>query len=86
MDRDQHFAPPTRRPPEWIWLNKDSPDGEVVLFRKEFNVDGDVKSATLLGSCDNQLRVYLNGDDVAASEAWETPAKETVTRSVPQGP
>ena len=71
--------------PEWIWLNKDSPDGEVVLFRKEFTVDGDVKSATLLGSCDNQLRVYLNGDDVAASEAWETPAKETVTRSVKKG-
>ena len=71
--------------PEWIWLNKDSPDGEVVLFRKEFTVDGDVKSATLLGSCDNQLRVYLNGDDVAASEAWETPAKETVTRSVKNG-
>ena len=70
---------------EWIWLNKDSPDGEVVLFRKEFIVAGDVKSATLLGSCDNQLRVYLNGDDVAASEAWETPAKETVTRSVRKG-
>jgi putative heme-binding domain-containing protein len=70
---------------EWIWLNKDSPDGEVVLFRKEFTVDGDVKLATLLGSCDNQLRVYLNGDDVAASEAWETPAKENVTRSVKKG-
>ena len=38
-----------------------------------------------LASCDNQLRVYLNGDDVAASEAWETPAKETVTRSVKKG-
>jgi len=23
----------------------------------------------LFGSCDNQLRVYLNGEDVAASEA-----------------
>ena len=71
--------------PEWIWLTKDSPDGQVVLFRKEFDVAGDVKSATLFGSCDNQLRVYLNGDDVAASEAWEEPAKEDVTRSVKKG-
>jgi len=37
--------------------------------RKEFDVDSDVKSAVLFGSCDNQLRVYLNGEDVAASEA-----------------
>ena len=71
--------------PEWIWLHKDSPDGEVVLFRKEFDVAGDVKSAVLFGSCDNQLRVYLNGDDAAASEAWEVPAKEDVTRSVKKG-
>src|SRR5688500_9173755 len=71
--------------PEWIWLTKDSPDGQVVLFRKEFDVSGDVKSATLFASCDNQLRVFIIGDVVAASEAWETPAKENVTRSVKKG-
>src|SRR3954462_4111354 len=67
--------------PEWIWLHREYSNDEVVLFRKEFDVAGDVKSAVLFGSCDNQLRVYLNGDDVAASESWEVPAKENVTRS-----
>jgi putative heme-binding domain-containing protein len=71
--------------PEWIWLNQDARDEEVVLFRKEFDVDGDVKSAVLFGSCDNQLRVYLNDVDAAASEAWEVPAKEKVTRVVRKG-
>ena len=71
--------------PEWIWLHKESPDEEVVLFRKEFTVDGDVKSAVFFGSCDNQLRAYLNGVDIAASEAWEVPAKEKVTTAVRKG-
>src|SRR3954451_18240379 len=71
--------------PEWIWLDRDAHDEEVVLFRKEFDVDSGVKSAVLFGSCDNQLRVYLNGEDVAASEAWEAPAKEKVTKVVKKG-
>src|SRR6476620_4856962 len=71
--------------PEWIWLDREAHDDEGVLFRKEFDVDGDVKNAVLLGSCDNQLRVYLNDQDVAASEAWEVPAKEKVTKVLRKG-
>jgi hypothetical protein len=71
--------------PEWIWLSKSAADGEVAYFRKEFDVPGDVKSARLFASCDNGMTVYLNGTEVAASDAWERPARADVAKALKKG-
>ena len=63
--------------PQWIW-HGDASDGQSVVFRKSFRVDGQVRTATLAGSCDNHMIVLLNGEQVLDHGTWEQP----VTRDV----
>src|SRR5205085_981318 len=66
----------TTAEPRWIWGAEQSKDNETFCFRKSFEtfIDSpktDVKSATLWGTCDNEMVVYLNGKKVAQSTEWE---------------
>jgi putative heme-binding domain-containing protein len=71
--------------PVWIWSNA-RPDGEqTVYFRKEFVVAAPPSGARLIGSCDNRMTVYLNGERVAEGKAWETPTLADVTRQLKRG-
>ncbi len=63
--------------PSWVWLGEPG-DDQTVVFRKSFEVvEGDEK-ATLRGTCDNALVVFLNGERVLDHEAWW----EVATRDV----
>ena len=72
--------------PNWVWLPGPATDGQVAYFRKPFTVDGEVKSAVLWGTCDNEMKVYVNGQEVAASIEWRAPVKVDVAKHLKAGP
>lgn len=71
--------------PQWIWANESGGD-QRVWFRKTFTIDAQVKSARLYATCDNRMTLFLNGKQVAKSNAWESPISEDVAEHLKQGP
>jgi len=76
--------------PRWIWGAEQSKDNETFLFRKSFetfieNNQKDVKSATLWGTCDNEMVVYLNGQKVSENTTWERVTIVDVTKRLIPG-
>ena len=53
------FAPTSSADPQWIWLSKNAANNERVTLKKEFEVAGEIKSATLAVSCDNGAKASL---------------------------
>ena len=73
--------------PTWIWSspkNQAKPN-EQVYFRKSFDLTQGAKKATLFGSCDNGMTVWINGREVAKSDVWQTPVKVGVKGSLAKG-
>ncbi len=73
--------------PEWIWsTEKDSarPD-EVVFFRRAFNVADGFRSATLYGTCDNFMTVWINGEKVLESDEWQKPVRVDIAKYLVPG-
>jgi putative heme-binding domain-containing protein len=64
--------------PEWIWLSKNAKNGEKVTLRREFEIQGDVKSATLEVTCDNGATALLNGQKALENPDWQKPSKADV--------
>src|SRR5215212_1968477 len=80
----------TTAEPRWIWGAEQAKDNEIFFFRKSFetfieNPAKDVKSATLWGTCDNEMIVYLNGKKVTESTEWERATILDVTKSLIPG-
>lgn len=71
--------------PAWIWSSSKSKDKEKAVFRKSFELPGDVKSASLLLSCDNGAIANLNGKGVAECPDWQQPVKADVARFLKAG-
>ena len=66
--------------PEWIWgPNED----RGYTLSKEF--ESSAKSAVLIASCDNQMDIQLNGQSVAKSSRWESPAVVDVSAHLKTG-
>jgi putative heme-binding domain-containing protein len=85
----QAQAQPTTEP-RWIWGAEQSKDNEIFFFRKSFetfieNKEKDVESATLWGTCDNEMVVYLNGKKVTESTAWERATIVDVSKALIPG-
>ena len=68
---------------KWIWGAGDLQDAKELVFRKEF--ESQAKRASLVMTCDNRMRVYLNGQEVAASTEWTDPVRVDVTRALKRG-
>jgi putative heme-binding domain-containing protein len=77
--------PATSPIPQWLWLSDRPRDNQTVFFRRAFRVADKIKVAQLAATCDNRLTVYLNGEKVVTSDAWETPAIVDVTRRIREG-
>src|SRR5690242_19121354 len=58
--------------PQWIWADK-AGKNQAVWFRKEFTVTQPVNAARIQATCDNQMTVYLDGQEVLAGDDWEAP-------------
>lgn len=65
-------ATPRGEVPQWLWDESPSPD-EELFFRREFTLPAMPAAARLAVACDNHCRVYVNGEKVGASDAWEAP-------------
>lgn len=70
--------------PDWIWAASPT-DGQKLAFRKTFTVDGDVKAAKIYTTCDNEMRVWINGKRFAATNAWERPVLRSIADSLQGG-
>lgn len=85
--RDERPAPVARLPspfasgptPHWIWRSAIARDGEELTLLRRFELDRLPRSAVLAATCDDAFELYVNGERVSASEAWETPLEVDVT-------
>jgi len=80
-------APIQRRPPggpvdrsalhaQWIWNQSDARQvagGETLAFRVLWEISELPVTAIAAISCDNEYRVYLNGQPIGQGDQWETP-------------
>jgi putative heme-binding domain-containing protein len=80
----QRAAQPKGATPQWVW--DESPQGdEEVFFRRRFQLPNVPERAELIVSCDNHCRVYVNGEKVVQSDAWEVPAMANVQKVLRAG-
>ncbi|HEX8312108.1 MAG TPA: hypothetical protein VF614_12370 [Chthoniobacteraceae bacterium] len=70
--------------PDWIWLGKPG-DNEVRYFRQSFTIVGKVLNAHVGASCDDQMTLFINGQEVGKSKAWGEPLKAKVTEHLKGG-
>lgn len=66
--------------PQWIWGAHTNSD---YFLRKTFT--GGSKSARLIASCDNEMKVFLNGQQIAASGEWQSPPEVDVQKLLREG-
>ena len=64
--------------PQWIWTAKEAKANERVTLRKEFQIPAEIKSATLLFTCDNGATARINGKAAGNCEDWNTPVRGNV--------
>lgn len=78
-------AAPQKALPQWIWERAEPAPGERVHFQRAFELDAPALAATLRGSCDNRMEVWLNGARVAVGESWQEPLSLEVGAHLRQG-
>ncbi|MEE3230452.1 MAG: heme-binding protein, partial [Planctomycetota bacterium] len=71
--------------PQWIWLGNPSDSNETIYFRHTFELSSVPKSVTVAGSCDNSMRVYINGKKAVSSNEWSTPVRAEIAKSLVKG-
>jgi putative heme-binding domain-containing protein len=59
---------------KWIWHAKPA-NSSASRLRKTFELAGETKEATLLVTCDNGAKIYLNGKHVGDNPDWSSPSK-----------
>ncbi|HWG45890.1 MAG TPA: c-type cytochrome [Gemmataceae bacterium] len=66
--------------PLWIW---GADANRRYVLRKEFT--GGSTAARLKATCDNRMKISLNGHEVARSDDWHTPAEKDVQKLIKPG-
>ncbi len=70
--------------PQWIWTEQ-SGNGQKLWFRKSFDLPGKPKSAKVYATCDNKLKLWINGKHVGDSRDWPYPVERDVTALLKDG-
>ena len=70
--------------PEALWIWNQGAAAQACFIRKEFKV-ADVKSATMIATCDNGMVVRVNGKKVATSSEWSQPVTVSVGSALKEG-
>ena len=70
--------------PQWIWTEQ-SGNGQKLWFRKSFDLKGKPKSAKVYATCDNKLKLWINGNHVGDSRDWPYPVEKDVTALLRSG-
>ncbi|MFI4874573.1 MAG: c-type cytochrome, partial [Blastopirellula sp. JB062] len=71
--------------PLWIWCSEKPADNETIYARKEIELSGPVKKATLYATADNNVTVHFNGKPVIQHSDWKVLGKADVTRLIRDG-
>jgi putative heme-binding domain-containing protein len=76
--------------PEWLWSSSDAKEGEVVYFRKSFDLalpqgSPALKSGWLIVTCDNHWKVFINGEKVSSGDDWQLPARADASKYLKSG-
>ncbi len=66
--------------PSWIW---GANDNARYLLRKEF--EGGTTTARIKASCDNRMKLSLNGREIARGDNWQTPVEVDVQKLLKPG-
>ena len=67
--------------PQWIWMNHGDAPADKVYFRKDVSSAG-VGAARLYAACDDVMKIYVDGNLVAESSNWQTPAFVDITKQL----
>lgn len=67
--------------PNWIWLADGDKPADKVYFRKQISSSG-VGAARLLASCDDSMKVFVDGNLVLEHGSWEKPAFVDITKQL----
>ena len=70
---------------QWIWAAGGSPDGQQVVARRRLTLDDAVKTARITATADNHCQVFVNGKQVASSDAWESLVAADVSKQLQVG-
>jgi putative heme-binding domain-containing protein len=70
--------------PKWIWT-KQSTGGQKLWFRKSIELKGKAQSARVYATCDNRLKLWINGKHVGDSPDWPHPIEKDVTAMLQPG-
>lgn len=73
------------REPHWIW-RADDPTAEQAWLARRFVVDEPFERALLVGTCDDEVQVRLNGAVVAEADDWRSLFEVDVTAELRAGP
>ncbi|MCO6457875.1 MAG: c-type cytochrome [Pirellulaceae bacterium] len=68
---------------EWIWGAGPLAGHDQLYFRTEF--EGPAAAARLIASCDNEMTVWINGQQVASSSDWQAPVRVDAGKFVRAG-
>ncbi len=71
-------------PAEWIW-SEESTDQQQLWLRRSFALPFQPKSARLYTTCDNEMKLWINGTQVGVSEDWQDPLQKDVTKLLVRG-
>jgi hypothetical protein len=64
----------------WIWHPNEADVGEVVSFRKEFNMKDIPVKADFTITGDNSYILYINGEKIGEDSCWETLDKYDISK------
>ncbi|MCC6509364.1 MAG: hypothetical protein IT423_09670, partial [Pirellulaceae bacterium] len=70
--------------PAWVWAENVSA-GQKIALRREFDLNGEVKQALVVGTADNHCELFLNGKRVFKSDDWNELGAGDVTRQLNMG-
>jgi len=69
--------------PDWIW-HRNAHDVESAVLRKLFKANLG-QTVVVRGTCDNEMKIMLNGKEVGASTQWERPVSINVSAHLVAG-
>ncbi len=78
-----HSAPSAFAELAWIWAKKK--DADAVSVRRDFVLEGSIKSATLQVSADNGARILINDNFALSNPDWDQPSTAEVAKFLKSG-
>jgi putative heme-binding domain-containing protein len=70
---------------EWSWIWAQKSDANAVSLRRDFEVNAEVREATLVVSADNGATVLVNDQVALTNNDWDSPSKGDIAKYLKPG-